>query len=604
MLAITYLFVLFDLVHHRLDIFRFCKSRYDSILVNGQLRWQDRLNSLNLPFFLSSDEFFTNYTWPPNYPSLTAQYFLSLDPTLFQSSSPKSSLSKTENQLNAHTKSKSLQDIYIGVDTWGRGSHGGGGYHIYKAFEHIDPKFLGLSVALFGQAWTWENEQDEPGWNWEKWWRSERMLWIGPTKGEESVVVRPADPNRSSSDIKREFTPVSSYFHPRTPPNPRDLALFTIFSPGVGYKWFVEGKEVMARGKGWTDVDKQTSLGDLLWPVPRVEVEGVDESDNEVPESRVVFSFENAWNGGSSVVLTLTSTTSAGLAESEVSFQCFWIPVQSIAVSPGLSYDATLVYKHSYGDAIDVTVGLSAKVIINDLVHDVNIDVISDEEVSNGWNRVSIRFSCSSSSESSADIPASIGLVMAIAAEDLSLPSYEIKVHLGQLTVVPSLPKNNDLTEPRIIWTNTNLITVNGKEFIELTWDLAPSFTENVNLNGLTSSEDPNPVWRIDHSLDAVWFPKVVYYNIYGISRSSGPRSQPDSAAEVSSSNPGSLHPSNATFIGTSGLDGVGNRVVLEKNHLNDVVGNDGRIYVQGVTELGNVLPWEKCSYVDLVARI
>jgi mannosyl-glycoprotein endo-beta-N-acetylglucosaminidase len=35
---------------------------YDSVIFNGQLRWQDRLNSLNLPFFLSSTGLFTNYT--------------------------------------------------------------------------------------------------------------------------------------------------------------------------------------------------------------------------------------------------------------------------------------------------------------------------------------------------------------------------------------------------------------------------------------------------------------------------------------------------------------------------------------------------------------
>ena len=36
--------------------------RYDSVIVDGKLRWQDRLNSLNLPFFLPSSGFFTNYT--------------------------------------------------------------------------------------------------------------------------------------------------------------------------------------------------------------------------------------------------------------------------------------------------------------------------------------------------------------------------------------------------------------------------------------------------------------------------------------------------------------------------------------------------------------
>lgn len=37
-------------------------SWYDSVIVDGRLRWQDRLNSLNLPFFLSATSFFTNYT--------------------------------------------------------------------------------------------------------------------------------------------------------------------------------------------------------------------------------------------------------------------------------------------------------------------------------------------------------------------------------------------------------------------------------------------------------------------------------------------------------------------------------------------------------------
>lgn len=36
--------------------------RYDSVVITGQLAWQDRLNSYNLPFFLSSSGIFSNYT--------------------------------------------------------------------------------------------------------------------------------------------------------------------------------------------------------------------------------------------------------------------------------------------------------------------------------------------------------------------------------------------------------------------------------------------------------------------------------------------------------------------------------------------------------------
>ena len=36
--------------------------RYDSVVITGDLRWQDRLNNYNLPFFIPSTGFFTNYT--------------------------------------------------------------------------------------------------------------------------------------------------------------------------------------------------------------------------------------------------------------------------------------------------------------------------------------------------------------------------------------------------------------------------------------------------------------------------------------------------------------------------------------------------------------
>lgn len=42
-----------------LDLTTSC--RYDSVIVDGRVRWQDRLNSINLPFFLPSTAFFSNY---------------------------------------------------------------------------------------------------------------------------------------------------------------------------------------------------------------------------------------------------------------------------------------------------------------------------------------------------------------------------------------------------------------------------------------------------------------------------------------------------------------------------------------------------------------
>ncbi|KAG2111423.1 glycosyl hydrolase family 85-domain-containing protein [Suillus cothurnatus] len=234
---------------------------YDSVIFNGQLRWQDRLNSLNLPFFLSSDALFTNYFWPPSFPALTTQYFMSLDPTLISDDAKRSSISSV----------KSLQNIFTGVDVWGRGSHGGGGFGSYKAMTHIDPQSLGLSVALFGQAWTWESEQDKPGWNWDRWWEYERKLWVGPADPQEVVPVPDAPRRPGEPECPHDaFEPVSSFLVHATPPNPSQLT-----------------------ENGWTDVDKQSSIGNLVWPRPSVTWENNDSSS--------MLDMSDAWNGGNTL---------------------------------------------------------------------------------------------------------------------------------------------------------------------------------------------------------------------------------------------------------------------------------------------------------------
>ncbi|THU86762.1 hypothetical protein K435DRAFT_867947 [Dendrothele bispora CBS 962.96] len=89
--------------------------------------------------------------WRPTYPNLTAQYFLSLSSAL--------------------TANKTLRDINMGIDVWGRGLHGAGSFRSfrsYRALQHISPSSLGLSVAIFGHAWTWESEHDRDEWTWEK----------------------------------------------------------------------------------------------------------------------------------------------------------------------------------------------------------------------------------------------------------------------------------------------------------------------------------------------------------------------------------------------------------------------------------------------------
>lgn len=42
---------------------------YDSVTVDGELKWQDKLNSKNRLFFDACDGLFTNYCWKDDFPS-------------------------------------------------------------------------------------------------------------------------------------------------------------------------------------------------------------------------------------------------------------------------------------------------------------------------------------------------------------------------------------------------------------------------------------------------------------------------------------------------------------------------------------------------------
>lgn len=171
---------------------------YDSVTVEGKLKWQDRLNAKNRVFFDACDGIFVNYTWKADYPSASA--------------------------LEAEAR---RYDVYMGVDTFGRGTWGGGGFDTDKALGKI--RRAGVSAALFAPAWTMENQTAGGG-----------RVAPGLEHGWGEV-------ERAFGDVDAEFwAKVAAAWQPARPvPGPcAALPVVVNFGRGVGDTWRIRGREV------------------------------------------------------------------------------------------------------------------------------------------------------------------------------------------------------------------------------------------------------------------------------------------------------------------------------------------------------------------------
>lgn len=83
---------------------------YDSIDSDGYLNYQNKLNGKNRPYFNNADGIFLNYWWKPGDLLLTKQ----------------AAGKRFDSKCSVITRNL---DVYVGIDVWGRGTHGGGGYN-------------------------------------------------------------------------------------------------------------------------------------------------------------------------------------------------------------------------------------------------------------------------------------------------------------------------------------------------------------------------------------------------------------------------------------------------------------------------------------------
>ena len=166
---------------------------YDSVIETGQLKWQNELNEKNKPFFDLCDAFFVNYTW------------------------------NEENLISTKSNAfKRSDDVYVGVDVFGRNQLGGGGFNCNLAVELIQKH--GLNIALFAPGWLYEcHDKEKFIENTEKFWK---LL--------DAFVT-----SRSLNT----------------------LPLVTSFSHGCAKKFHVNGKQVLETNRnGWFNLNVQSLM--------------------------------------------------------------------------------------------------------------------------------------------------------------------------------------------------------------------------------------------------------------------------------------------------------------------------------------------------------
>ena len=465
----------------------------------------------------------------------------------------------------------------MGIDVWGRNQYGDGGFGTYRALTQIAPEGLGLSVALFAPAWTWETTEGTPDWTWHDWWKYDRKLWLGP---EDPTEVVPVPPMTEMSSKKRAlnpevplpgpFMPIVSYFENFSPPNPLDLPFVTFFSPGIGFRWFVKGKELMdSRERGWTDVQKQTSLGNLVWPrpIPMWEEGG---GSVPIPLGSTSLDFADAWLGGSSVKVTLRFS-----GDEEAYFRHVWLPLQSVPISQAQSYDASVIYKtDAPGLDLETAIAIRSPRMFE-------LAEATTAELDNGWTELHVHFMLPIDNETTAEVRSLLGIVLGFATEDPSQPC-EIPINIGLLSVYPSPPRPPSKLihhKPRVLWANYL------KDL--LTWEIAAYF-DPVTDEAVEPLPPDHTKLRWEISPAATAYPRFMFFNVY---------------AEAQSEEGFYRGPEYAAFVGTTGWDGRENRFYVEDTMLPEGLktgsGANVRFYVQGVTDRGEVLPWIDGVFVD-----
>ncbi|GAA5920021.1 hypothetical protein JCM1841_000382 [Sporobolomyces salmonicolor] len=326
--------------------------------VPRRLEWQNCVNDLNLPFVSACDSIFLNYFWRPNDVAATATLLDQCDPSR-------------------------KGDVYFGIDVFGRGSFGGGGFDSWRALDVIQAAPLAplsappssFSTALFAPGWTVESSDlrhslDTPA-AYARWWEDELYFWSNgpPTENVSLEAARMLKVRQEQRGIQRaselaaalaynplvplpfrrpveplnfdctaplpalpgSFRPLCSALPSPRPPPSHNSTFYTNFAGGSGHAFFVEGEKTFSSEKGWTDVDFAFPFPSYVFqqPVGGVKAELVE---------------DDAWEGPRALKLVVAEGVGAK-GTTTIPLTALNMPVR-----PGQAFDASVVWKALGGD--------------------------------------------------------------------------------------------------------------------------------------------------------------------------------------------------------------------------------------------------------------
>ncbi|CAG8481137.1 11262_t:CDS:2 [Gigaspora rosea] len=378
---------------------------YDSVTTAGKVRWQNILNDKNISFFNVCDGMFTNYHYGKNGPAMSA--------------------------MVAGSRNR---DVYTGIDTYGRGTYGGGGFNTFLALEAI--KHGRTSAGIFAPAWTFF---EVPG----DIFANDRLFWVGSPPG-----------------VAHRRPGVADYVAPKCVPT--TTSFYTNFSLGTGHQFFIEGKSMMGL-QDWFHLSHQ-SIGpnNLTLQLPRPNSFWWD------------YTFDTAYNGGTSLSINASGQLILPFARLPLYTLCLRFPPQTplklsvtyLPKQPNLKFSPYIrIRSNSINNSIqDQNFTTSEGAHFPDSTNTVQIELTSDSGVvtsksfaptntilrNNGWITSEFILTCSIfKSNSSSTLGGDVNLRNDLVIEEFGISIYNLKNptshnvtrqllgYVGELSIIP-----------------------------------------------------------------------------------------------------------------------------------------------------------------------